>query len=104
MRVYHDGYRDYPDVMLFDLTDDPHEQRNLAEQRPDLVRLATSTLDSWTAEMMRRSAHGLDPMWTVMAEGGPYHTRGFLDGYLNRLRSTGRHDCADRLARKHSVA
>ncbi len=35
------------------------------------------------------------------AEGGPYHVRGQLEGYLARLRATGRGDRADALARKY---
>ncbi len=101
IRSYHDGYHAFPDHMLFDLTDDPHEQHDLAEQRPELVRHAMGLLDQWHGEMMRRSEHGHDPMWTVMDAGGAFHTRGQLPKYLERLRATGRGRWAERLAAKH---
>src|SRR5690606_33595998 len=47
LRTYHDGYKMLDDLMLFDLTDDPHEQVNLAAERPDLVQRAMSLLEAW---------------------------------------------------------
>ena len=45
IRSYHDGYHAFPDVMLFDVRDDPHEQRNLAASHPeDTVRAVTEFL------------------------------------------------------------
>jgi hypothetical protein len=40
-------------------------------------------------------------MMTVLREGGPYHTRGFLPSYLERLRATGRAHHAEHLAALH---
>jgi hypothetical protein len=76
----------------------------LAEQRPDIVNKAMSMLDDWHAAMMRTATHGQDPMWTVIREGGPLHTRGCLPAYLNRLRASGRGAWADRLTAKHPTA
>ena len=59
-------------------------------------------LDEWHAEMMRTATHPTDPMWTVMREGGPHHTCGFLPKYLERLRATGRAKWADVLKDKHA--
>jgi hypothetical protein len=87
--------------MLFDVRNDPHEQYDLAAERPDVVREAMNRLDTWMADMMRTATHGQDPMWTVVAEGGPLHTRGALPAYLKRLRATGREAGADRLAALH---
>lgn len=101
LRSYHDGYHGFPDVMLFDLAHDPHEQCDLAPERPELVGRAMTLLDRWYGEMMRTAAVGQDPMWTVMAEGGPLHTRGQLPKYLERLRATGRGEWADSLAAAH---
>ena len=97
----HDGYHDFPAWMLFDLVSDPHEQQNLAQARPDLVRDAQATLEAWEEEAVRRNPQGKDPLHTVLAEGGPSHTRGRLPAYLERLRATGRGQHADRLAAKH---
>jgi choline-sulfatase len=102
IRSYHDGYHCFPDVMLFNVKDDPHEQHNLAVAHPELVARAMSLLDQWHAEMMRTASHSLDPMQTVLQEGGPLHTRGCLPAYLKRLRATGRAECAKHLQSRHS--
>ncbi len=46
---------------------------------------------------MKKSDTDVDPMWTVMRENGPYHIWGELDGYLDRLEKTGRHEAAVKL-------
>jgi choline-sulfatase len=101
LRTYHDGHKMLDPIMLFDLTDDPHEQHNLADSRPDLVQKALSLLEDWYAANMRSSAHNVDPLMTVLREGGPFHTRGELPAYLERLRATGRAHHAERLAARH---
>jgi hypothetical protein len=98
LRTYHDGYHDFPETLLFDLATDPHEQRDLAEKRPDVVARALALLEEWHAGAMRTSSDGVDPLWTVLHEGGPWHVRGHLPAYLKRLRETGRGAHADRLA------
>jgi choline-sulfatase len=97
----HDGYHDYPAWMLFDLERDPHEQDNLAEAEPDLVRTAQGTLERWLSNALARNPQGRDPLQTVLSEGGPSHTRGRLAAYLERLRATGRGELAERLALAH---
>jgi choline-sulfatase len=101
MRSYHDGYHAFPDVMLFNVSEDPHEQRDLATENPEIVARAMSLLEEWYAAMMRTATHAQDPMWTVRREGGPFHTRGHLPAYLQRLRETGRGIWAERLAAAH---
>lgn len=101
IRTYHDGYHGYPDLMLFDLDADPHEQHDLAEEEPELVMRALSLLDGWHSDAMDRSPTGIDPMWTVLHEGGPWHVRGHLSDYLVRLRDTCRAEWADRLEARH---
>lgn len=98
LRTYHDGYHDFPETMLFDLASDPHEQVDLADKRPDVVGRAAALLEDWHASAMRTSVDGVDPLWTVLREGGPWHVRGHLPAYLARLRETGRAARADRLA------
>ncbi len=101
LRTYHDGYKQLEPVMLFDLANDPHEQHDLAAERPDLVDRAMGMLAEWHHEMAATSRHNVDPMMTVLREGGPFHTRGELPAYLERLRATGRAHHAERLAARH---
>ena len=51
--------------------------------------------------MLREHPTGRDPMQTVLYEGGPWHVRAQLAGYLDRLRATGREDGAKRLAERY---
>lgn len=102
VRSYHDGHHGFPERMLFELDSDPHEQRDLAGERPELCEKALGLLDAWHGEMMRTATHPIDPMWTVLAEGGPKHTKGELEAYLARLRATGRGHFADLLEARHA--
>jgi arylsulfatase A-like enzyme len=102
IHTLHDGYHAYDEWMLFDVVRDPHEQHDLAVDRPEIVRSAQQRLAAWHADVMQRSPTGVDPLQTVLAEGGPSHTRGKLPAYLERLRATGRAHWAERLARIHA--
>ncbi len=101
IRTLHGGYHLFDDVMLFDLKSDPFEQWNLAAQRPDVVGRGSTLLAQWHAAMMRNAARGRDPLENVMREGGPFHVRGELPAYLERLRATGRGELAQALAEKY---
>jgi choline-sulfatase len=101
LRTYHDGLKQLEPVMLYNLKDDPHEQRNLAAERPDLVDRAMGMLADWHHNMVLTSTHGVDPMMTVLREGGAFHTRGMLPRYAQRLRETGREHHAERLEALH---
>jgi arylsulfatase A-like enzyme len=101
LRTYHDGYKQLKPVMLFDLENDPHEQHDLAPGRPDVTDHAMALLADWHQEMVSTSQYNVDPMMTVLREGGPFHTRGRLPTYLERLRATGRAHHAERLAMRH---
>ncbi|WP_078379031.1 sulfatase family protein [Sutcliffiella halmapala] len=102
IRTYHDGLKEYPELMLFDIENDPHETTNLAEDRPEIVAKGLLLLDQWVAEQMISSDSPIDPMWAVIHEGGPFHTRGdALDNYLTKLRKQERHAAADRLERRY---
>jgi arylsulfatase A-like enzyme len=101
LRTYHDGYKQLDPVMLYDLSQDPHEQRNLAEERPEIVHQAMALLSDWHHEMAVTAKTDVDPMMTVLREGGAFHTRGMLPQYLERLRQTGRGHHAERLAKLH---
>jgi choline-sulfatase len=97
----HGGYHLFDDVMLFHLKEDPFEQRNLAAERPDVVGRGSTLLAHWHAAMVRHAARGRDPLENVVQEGGPFHVRGELPAYLERLRATGRADLARALAERY---
>jgi arylsulfatase A-like enzyme len=99
---FHDGYHAFPDVMLFNLRDDPHEQHDVAAENPHVIKRAMSKLNAWHDDMMRTSTSGIDPMETVLAEGGPHHAKGQLANYLTRLRATDRAQWAQFLEARSS--
>ncbi|MEM9882538.1 MAG: sulfatase [Planctomycetota bacterium] len=116
IRTYHDGYHPFPDHMLYDLAADPLELDNVAAQHPDVVREASFRLSEWhTAQMHRMAEHAsdvVDPLWTVVREGGPFHAGVTQEGqqpgspekfraYLDRLEATGRSGAADDLRRRY---
>jgi hypothetical protein len=74
IRTYHTGYKNYPALMLFDLRADPHETHNLAAERADVLGEGLRLLDGWMGDHLSRSGRP-DPLFQVLAEGGPYHTR-----------------------------
>jgi choline-sulfatase len=101
IRTYHDGLKDFPELMVFDLEQDPHETTDLAEVHPHVVGKGMQLLEAWVSEQLVTADDPTDPMWHVIHEGGPFHTRGQLDTYLEYLRQTDRQDAADRLAQRH---
>jgi len=101
MRTYHDGFKELEPLLLFDLVNDPHEQQNIAAQQAVTVNQAMHYLTEWQREMALTSQHNIDPMLTVLREGGPLHTRSDLETYVQRLQSTGREHHAQRLLAQH---
>jgi arylsulfatase A-like enzyme len=101
LRTYHDGFKELEAIMLFNLTDDVHLQYDLKTQRPEIVEKAMSFLESWHHHQIMTSETNIDPMMTVLREGGPFYTRGYLPRYIERLKATGRAHHAERLARLH---
>ena len=110
MRTYHDGFHLFPQEMLFDVAGDGHEQRDLAESQPGVCREGMWRLGRWHDAQMQKMAvtcsNVVDPLWTVIFEGGPMHAmhepgRSPLPKYLKRLEETGRADGARALAEKY---
>jgi hypothetical protein len=101
LRTYHDGLKDIPSHLLFNVASDPHETCNLAPERVDLVNEGLAKLHEWGAEMMAMSESEIDPLWNVIREGGPFHTRGRLHMYCDVLRKTGRNHHAEALMERH---
>jgi choline-sulfatase len=101
IRTYHDGYHLFPDEMLFNIEEDPHEQNNLAERRPDKCMEAVYLLTKWHDSMMKSMKYDTDPLWTVIREGGPFHAKGHLKEYCKRLEETGRGWAVLELKKRH---
>jgi arylsulfatase A-like enzyme len=103
IRTYHDGLKHFPRHMLFDVEADPHQLDNRAKERPEVVQEAASLLTDWHDRMMRTQEHDppVDPLQTVLHEGGPHHTKGEATGYAERLRETGREEHARAIEENH---
>lgn len=96
----HDGFHGYPDIMLFDVAADPHLRDNQADAQQEAVHYAARRISEWRVEMLASSVTGVDPLDTVVDEGGPFHVWGALPDYLERLRATGRAPMADQLEQR----
>ena len=60
-------------------------------------------LSEWHDRMMATQLDGytVDPMQTVLAEGGPFHARGHLKNYCTFLEKTGRAWAVEELRKRH---
>jgi arylsulfatase A-like enzyme len=103
IRTYHDFYHLFPKEMLFNVKEDPHEQHNVADKYPDICREAAARYLNWHDEMMATMPYGYfhDPMWEIISEGGPFHSRGRLSEYCERLEQTGRARYIPELKQRH---
>jgi arylsulfatase A-like enzyme len=111
MRTYHDGFRLFPAEMLFDMEHDPFEQDDMANTRADICREGSWRLERWHDAQMQELASDasdvVDPLWTVIREGGPLHARHAgphspLPAYLERLERTGRGESAAALRERYA--
>ena len=66
-----------------------------------MVMQAVYLLNEWHDDMMNSMKYDTDPLWTVMKEGGPFHTKGHLSKYIKRLEESGRGEAAQALIRRH---
>jgi choline-sulfatase len=115
IRTYHDGLKQFEPVELYDVASDPHETEDLAPENPVVVREGLARLNAWVDARLQESATGdaggnpdavqglEDPLWRVMAEGGPLHTRGHAESYAQRLRDTGREEHARDVEKRTGV-
>lgn len=103
IRTYHDGYHLFDRDLLFDIVNDPYEQHNLAKAKPEIVNQAISIYLNWHDQMMFAMEKGDDPLWTVINEGGPFHAKGHLARYCERLEATGRGWAIAELKKRHPL-
>ena len=85
MRTYRGAHYVLPEVMLFELRGDPHQQRDLASGRPEIVKEGLDILNSWRDTMLANNPNP-DPVDKVLEET-PEIPAG---RYLERLRETAR--------------
>ncbi len=90
IRTIHGGGHMFEDEMLFDLSADVHQQNNIASEKPELLNQGARIIFNWQNKYMEKSPYTVDPIWTVMKEGGPQHAHGMLEQYAERLKETGR--------------
>ena len=101
IRTYHDGYHLFDKEMLFHLKDDPYEQNDLKLSHPEICSEGAKIILEWQDEQMMKDPSNKDPMWVVMSEGGPFHTKTDLQAYIKRLENTNRVDGARILREKY---
>jgi len=101
IRSYHDGYHLFNKEMLYNLRADPHELHDLSNERPDLLKEAVYLLNDWHDDMMSTMNFDVDPLRTVLKEGGPTHAKGQLKDYTEWLVQTGRGDAVPELRKRH---
>ncbi len=88
IRVLHPGLYPYDDpTMLHDLESDPHQTKNLADERPEIVGKLSTRMEEWRQEQLKKGG-GPDPL-QQMVSVGPflYYTP---ERMFARLERTGR--------------
>lgn len=90
IRTIHGGYHLFPEEMLYNVKTDPHQLNDIALNHPELCAKGAKIIIDWVDTMMKKSDYSIDPMWTVMKEGGPEHTRNALENYIKRITGTKR--------------
>jgi arylsulfatase len=97
IRSYDPGIYPRDGDELYDLEDDPAEQDNVAELRPDVTRELGEELDRWLADRLK-GCH--DPMLEVIGAGLPAVTR--LEGVIREDAQDSRHPAASLQLAGHS--
>ncbi len=101
IRTVHGGYHMFEREMLFNIKEDPHQTKNLLKEKREIADKGARLILDWEYEMMANSTSDTDPMWTVMKEGGPLHSRGALKSYVDRLKVTERGDQIEKLLKMY---
>jgi len=115
LRTYHDGWRPFDPVELYDLAADPHETENVADERPEIAERGMALLNRWRAQRGIDAATGrnggnpeapralVDPLFEVIREGGSPYLQGNLETYAERLRETGREEAAAEIEARNGI-
>lgn len=102
MRTYHPGLKEFPEVMLFDVKKDPHETTDLASQKPEVVQKCNALMYEWTQQFYKGKQSCQDPFVQVLKEGGPHHSKNFVERYVKHLREMGLNDAAEAVLKNHA--
>ncbi|WP_435146098.1 sulfatase family protein [Halobaculum sp. P14] len=107
LRTYHDGWREFEPVELYNLAEDPHEVENVANDYPEVADHGMTLLDRWRSQRTLDAAVGndggnpdapralVDPLFEVIRDGGSVYLKGNEETYAKRLRETGRDEHAE---------
>jgi len=90
IRTIHPGIYPYDPLYLYNMTDDPHQTRNLADQEPQVLARLDHLLSEWWHEHCTGSDASLDPFQLQMAAGFTPDLYCSLDAMLKRLEAMGR--------------
>ena len=101
MHTTHDGFHGFPKNMLFNVSQDPYLQHECSKSESEKTKNGLTIISNWRKTQLAASGR-VDPLETVIAEGGPKHTKDALPNYLTRLRATGRGHWADVLEAEHA--
>ena len=100
MQVLHPGLYPYDDpVMLHDMKKDPHQEVNLAAERPEVAGELSRCLADWRQEQVRKGGVP-DPLEEMVPVGPFLYCK--PEPFVERLRKTGRGHFADDLIRRLS--
>lgn len=88
IRTYHPGLFSFEDQMLFDMTRDPYQTRNVASLRPDVCARMDHLMQIWIHEQIGHHGSLPDPMAEVVRTGPFKYVR--LGPWITRLRDKGR--------------
>jgi arylsulfatase A-like enzyme len=100
IRTYHSGLYRFDKVTLYDMVNDPHQTKNVADRYPEVVKEMDHRLSQWLQENLGKPGHIVDPLQKVV-ETGPwkYVT---LESWVQRLRKEGWNEAAEALLRKYT--
>lgn len=101
IQTYHSGYRtNFEPEMLFNISNDPYEQKNIAADNPEIVLKAKAYLFDWYNQQMAKLefGHCEDPLWYIYHHQGPCHAKDNLKAkFIDNLEQAGRVSDAQKL-------
>jgi len=113
--TYHDGWKAFDAVELYDLAEDPHETTDCSTANPDVVDTGLAHLNRWHSQRQLDAATSqnggnsgaprglIDPLFEDIEDGGPTYLRGMMESYTERLRATGREPHAETIEARDGI-